>query len=192
VNPLIKLFANPTLVEILNLLFLNPEEEFYQSDLAKKVQKGLIQVQRALKILEEVGLVSSAHRGRMIYYKVVKNHPAFQDLKKLFLKTISLGNGIQEALFPFRDKISLAFIFGSVAKGDESIDSDIDLLIVTEISLRELVKALGPLSRALQRELNPVVFDSKEFKNKIIKNDRFLVEVLQNPKLWIVGDDRLL
>ena len=191
-NPLIKLFANPTLVEILSLLFLNPEEEFYQSDLAKKTQKGLIQVQRAIKVLEEVGLVSSTRRGRMIYYKAVRNHPAFDDLKRLFLKTISLGNSIQQALLPFHDNICLAFIFGSVARGDESIDSDIDLFIVTDITLRELAKALGPLSKGLQRELNPVVFELSEFQNKISKNDHFLVEVLQAPKLWIIGNDRIL
>ena len=191
-NPLLKLFANPTLVEILSLFFLTPEEEFYQSELAKKTQKGLIQVQRAMKILEEIGLVSSIRRGRMIYYKAVKNHPAFDDLKRLFLKTISLGESIQQALLPFHSNIKLAFIFGSIARGNESIDSDIDLFIITEVSLREIAKVLGPLSKTVQRELNPVVFEPSEFQNKVSKNDHFLLEVLQAPKLWIIGYDRLL
>ncbi len=189
-SPLLKLFATPTLAEILSLLFLNPEEEFYQSELAKKIQKGLIQVQRTIKVLEETGLIASTHRGRMIYYRAARTHPAFNDLKNLFLKTLSLGESIQKALLSF--KISLAFIFGSVARGNESIDSDIDLFIVTKVTLRELSKALGPLSKKLQRELNPVIFEPDEFKNKISKNDPFLIEVLQAPKLWIIGNDRIL
>ena len=191
-NSILKLFANPTLAEVLSLLFLNPEEEFYQSDLARKTCKGLIQVQRAIKTLEEIGLVSSIRRGRMVYYKAIKKHPAFDDLKRLFLKTLSLGENIQQALNPLHKSIPLAFIFGSVARGDESIDSDIDLFLVTELTLREIAKALGPLSKELQRELNPVVFEPTEFQNKISKNDHFLVEVLQAPKLWIIGNDRIL
>jgi len=90
-DPLVKLFANPSLVEILNLFLLNPEEEFYQSDIAKKTNKALMQVQRPLKTLKEIGLISSVQRGRMVYYQAVRTHPAFEDLKRLFLKTLSLG-----------------------------------------------------------------------------------------------------
>lgn len=191
-NPILKLFANPTLAEVLSFLLLNPDEEFYQSDLAKKTQKAIVQVQRAIKTLEEIGLISSTRRGRMIYYKAVRSHPAFDDLRKLFLKTISLGESVQQALLPFHNNILLAFIFGSVARGDDSIDSDIDLFIITKITLREIAKALGPLSKGLYRELNPVVFEPEEFQNRVSKNDHFLLEVLQSPKLWIIGNDRIL
>ncbi len=104
-SPILKLFATPTLAEILSLLFLNSEGELYQLDIAKRIGKGLIQVQRSLKILEEVGLVSTSRQGRMIYYKIVKTHPAFEDLKRLFLKTISLNDRIREALLPFHGNI---------------------------------------------------------------------------------------
>lgn len=191
-NPILKLFANPTLAEILSLLLLHPEEEFYQSDLAKKTKKGLIQVQRALKTLEEIGLVSSVHRGRMVYYKAVQSHPVFDELKKIFLKTTSFGESIRQALLPFQNNILAAFIFGSIAKGNESTDSDIDLFILTDVTLREITKALSPLSKDLQRELNPVVFAPEEFQNKTSKNDHFMLEVLQTPKLWIIGNDKIL
>lgn len=191
-SPIVKLFATPTLAEILNLFLQNPEEEFYQSDIVKKAAKALMQVQRVLKTLKEVGLISSVHRGRMVYYRAVKSHPAFEDLKNLFLKTISLGDGIRHALMPFQDKISFAFIFGSVARGDESLDSDIDLFIIADLTLRELSKALGPLSRGLQKELNPVLFGPHEFQKRISKKDHFLIKVLDAPKLWIMGNENEL
>jgi len=191
-NPLIKLFANPSLVEILSLFLLNPQEEFYQSDIAKKTNKALMQVQRSLKILKEIGLISLTRRGRMIYYQAVKTHPAFEDLKHLFLKTLSLGESVRQALRPLNDKIHSAFIFGSVAKDEESLDSDIDLCIIADLTLRELVKVLSPLSKKLKRELNPVIFKQSEFQKRILGKDHFLIEVIASPKLWIIGNENEL
>lgn len=188
-SSLLKIFANPSLAETLSLFLVNPEEEFYQFEIAQKTAKALIQIQRALKTLEEVGLVSSVRRGKMIYYKIVKNHPAFEDLKRLFLKTIALGEGIRQALLPLHDKIYLVFIFGSVARGDENMESDIDLFIVAELTLRELSKALSPLSKGLHRELNPIIFTPQEFQKRISQKDHFLVEVMNSPKLWILGNE---
>ena len=188
-TPFLKLFANPSLAETLGLFLLNPEEEFYQSDIVKKTGHALMQVQRALKILEEIGLISSVKRGRMVYYKVVRTHPGFEDLKKLFFKTIGLGDSIRKGLMPFRSRIDAAFIFGSIARGNESIDSDIDLFIVADLTLRELSKALGPLSKDLQRELNPVLFSQDEFLKRISDKDHFMTEIVNTPKIWIIGDE---
>lgn len=188
-SSLLKIFANPSLAETLSLFLVNPDQEFYQSDIAKKTRKGLIQIQRSLKTLKEVGLVSSERRGKMVYYKIVKNHPAFEDLKKLFLKTIALGEGIHQALLPLSDKIYLVFIFGSVARGDENMESDIDLFIVADLTLRELSKALSPLSRGLHRELNPIIYNPQEFQKRILQKDFFLIEVMDSPKLWIIGNE---
>ncbi len=188
-SPLLKLFSNSTLAEILSLFLLNPEQEYYQADIAQKTKKALMQVQRSLKTLKEIGIISSIAKGRMVYYKVIKTHPAFEDLKRLFLKTISLGDGIFQALSPFQNKIFCAFIFGSVAKGNESMDSDIDLFIIGDLTLRELSKALSPLSKGLQRELNPVVFGQEEFQKRIASKDHFLIEILNSPKIWITGNE---
>lgn len=188
-NPFLKLFANPSLAETLGLFLLNPEEEFYQSDIVKKTGHALMQVQRALKTLEEIGLISSVKRGRMVYYKATRTHPGFEDLKKLFFKTIGLGENISKALRPFHNKIDAAFIFGSIARGNESTDSDIDLFIIADLTLRELSKALGPLSKELQRELNPVLFSRDEFLKRILEKDHFIAEVINKNKIWIIGDE---
>jgi predicted nucleotidyltransferase len=188
-NPFLKLFANPSLAETLGLFLLNPEEEFYQAHIVKKIGHGLIQVQRALKILEEIGLISSLKRGRMVYYRAIRTHPGFEDLKKLFFKTLALGESIRKALMLFHSKIYWAFIFGSVARGDESTDSDIDLFIIADLTLRELSKALGPLSKELQRELNPILFSREEFLKRFSDKDHFIIEVTNAKKIWILGDE---
>lgn len=188
-NTFLKLFANPSLAETLGLFLLNPEEEFYQSDIVKKTGHALMQVQRALRILEEIGLISSVKRGRMVYYKTVRTHPGFEDLKNLFFKTVGLGENIRAALAPVLNKIDYVFIFGSVAKNEESITSDIDLFIIAKIGLRELTKFLSPLGRGLQRELNLVVFDPNEFQKRVLNKDHFLEEMIDSKKIWIIGGE---
>ena len=191
-SQIIKLFATSTLVNVLSLFLQNADEEFYQSDIVHKTGKALMQVQRALKTLQEVGLITSCQRGRQIYYRISKNHPAFSDLKALFFKTVILGDTIRLALEPMVHRIRSAFVYGSIAQGSESADSDIDLFILGDISLRELSKVLGPLSKKLSRELNPVLCRASEFKKRIVNKDHFLLEVSKKSKIWIIGNQNEL
>ncbi|HEX4840087.1 MAG TPA: nucleotidyltransferase domain-containing protein [Rhabdochlamydiaceae bacterium] len=186
---LFKLFANPSLVETLGIFLTNPDQEFYQMDIVKKTGHLLIQVQRALKVLVEIGLITSEKRGKMVYYKAIRTFPGFEDLKNLFFKAVGLGENIRTALDPVINKIDFVFIFGSVAKNEESITSDIDLFIIGKISLRELTKFLSPLGRDLQREMNPVVFDPLEFQKRVLNKDHFLEEVIDSKKIWIIGSE---
>jgi len=188
----LKLFASSALAEILSFFLLNPDEEFYQSDIAKRTNKALMQVQRNLKRLEEIGLISSIYRGRMVYYKAIRTHPAFEDLKSMFLKTISFGTYLEEALEPSKDKIHLAWIYGSLAEGNEIATSDIDLFIIGNFTMREIAKIIGPVSRKLGREVNPVIMQLKEFKNKMGSGDHFLKKVIKKTKIWLIGNEEKL
>lgn len=188
-SSLAELFPNPTLVEVLSLFLLHPDEEFYQRGIAETTGNALLQVQRALKRIERTGLVTRTKRGNMVYYKAELLHPAFEDLKRVFLKTVALGDVLREALAPLADRVKLAFIFGSLAKGRESAQSDIDLFLVGELSLRETTKILGPVTAELGREFNPVVYSPEEFKKKARENHHFITEVIKGPKIWLIGDE---
>jgi len=125
----------------------------------------------------------------MVYYKAIRTFPGFEDLKNLFFKTVGLGENIRTALDTVINKIDFVFIFGSVAKNEESITSDIDLFIIGKIGLRELTKFLSPLGRDLQREMNLVVFDPREFQKRVLNKDHFLEEVIDSKKIWIIGSE---
>lgn len=190
-NPLAHLFSSEVLAEILCLFFLNPREEFYQSRIVKETGKGLIQVQRSLKRLEKTGLISSERKGRMVYYKSEPSHPAFEDLKRAFLKTLAFGTPLRSSLGA-NEKIELACIFGSVAQGMENKESDIDILIVSDLNLEQLSKMIGPLSRKINRELNAVFLTQKDFLKKNFSNDYFIREIVEKPKIWLIGNDQEL
>ncbi|HSX38589.1 MAG TPA: nucleotidyltransferase domain-containing protein [Chlamydiales bacterium] len=171
---------------------MNPYQEFYQASIVKETGKALIQVQRSLKVLERTGLIETKRRGRMVYYHADHSHPAFEDLKKAFLKTVGIGDQLRTLLRKHRQHIDLVWIFGSVARGEERADSDIDLIFVSNRSLLELSKIVGPISRKIKRELNAVFVTPDELRQKIISNDYFISDIILRPKIWLIGDDHEL
>ena len=183
-----ELFSSSTMTDLLKVFFLHTGEEFYQRELSRLTGDSLYLVQRELARLERTGLIKKDRRGNRVYYQAQEENPAFLDLKRFFIKTIALGDKVSEALAPLVSKISLAFIYGSVAAAEDKPRSDVDLLVIGKIGLKELSKILGPLSRDLGREFNPTVYSPKEFNRKIAEGNVFIESVIKGPKIWLVGD----
>ena len=188
-SSLTELFPNPALVKVLSLFLMHPEEEYYQRDIAERTGSGLLQVQRALRRIERAGLVTKTREGNRVYYTAEREHPAFQDLQRVFFKTVALGDVLRQALMPQTGRIRLAFIYGSLARGEEKAGSDIDLFLVGDITLREVTSVLGKIGRDAGREFNPSVYPTKEFIRKVNTRDHFITAVLESPKLWLIGND---
>lgn len=186
---IVKIFANEALAKVLALFCVNPSTEFFQRAIARETGKQLIQVQRSLKTLEESGLITARKQGRMQFYKAVSTHPAFQDLKNIFVKTISLGDTLRKALAQHAKHIEFAWIYGSVAQGREKSDSDIDLILVSDLTLKETSEIIGPLVDSLHRELNPLLLTPQALLKRVREKDHFITELIQGEKIWIVGDD---
>lgn len=187
-SSLTALFPNPTLVKVLSLFLLHPEEKIYQRDIVERTGSILLQVQRALNRIERAGLVTKSREGNRVYYTADRTHPAFEDLQQVFLKTVALGDILRQALVPMSDKIRLAFIYGSLARGEETAGSDIDLFLVGDTTLREVTRLMGPIGRNLGREFNPVVYPPREFRRKVEDRVPFIKEVLEGPKIWLIGN----
>lgn len=188
-SSVIPLFANQTLAQILSHFFMNPHEEFYQAAIVKETGKGLIQVQRSLKVLETTGIIGMKRKGRMVYYHADHSHPAFEDLKKAFLKTVGIGDELRSLLRKHRQKIDLVWIFGSVARGEETMGSDIDIMFVSNQSLLQLSKIIGPITRKIKRELNIVFLSPHDLQKKFASHDYFISDIIQQSKIWLIGND---
>jgi len=188
-SPLARLFPNPTVLDILALLFLHPEREFYQLEISQLVECTVLQAQRALKRIEDAGLVELRRVGRRVYYRVRRDHPVFEDLKRVLLKTVALGDQLRAALQPIAKQVHLAFVFGSVAAGTEGMASDIDLLCVGDITSRQAAKVFGALGRKLGREFNPMIYTRQEFSRQAKQDHPFYQNLLNGPKIWLIGSD---
>ena len=183
------LFASETLVRVLSWFLLHADRRYFQAELVRLTGSKLYLVQRALERLESAGLVERRQEGRRVYYWARRSHPAFEDLKRLFLKTFSLGDELRREFGRLGDEVRLAFIYGSFARGDEREGSDIDIFAVGDIGVRELSGVLTEMQQDLARELNSTVYDEGEFRQRAADGDPFLKALLAEPKIWLVGDD---
>ena len=181
-----KLFSSKTRVEILKLFLFNTNNSFYQRQISNITGQSIRGVQREVDKLNRMGLIERSIQGNRIYYKVNKKCPIVEDLKNIFFKSVGIAEALKESL---KEKgIKIAFIYGSYAKGEESLLSDIDLMVIGDISSKEISSILSKPKKELMREINYVVFSLNEFINKAIQKDHFINSVLKNKKIYIVGN----
>jgi predicted nucleotidyltransferase len=184
------LFASATLGELLYLFMLEPEREYYQRELQRLSGAHLRQLQRDLERLQRSGMVASRIHGNRTYYRAVPAHPAFADLRAALMKTMGIGSELGAALAGLGGAITLAFVFGSFARGDEGAQSDVDVLIVGSATRREVAAALADAARSLGREVNPVILTpTADLTRRWRAGDHFVISVLAGPRMWLVGDD---
>lgn len=174
---------------VLALLFGHPEEAYYLRQIARSTSSGLGAVQRELRLLAAAGVIRRTVRGNQVYFQANERSPIFADLKGLVTKTMGAGDALRSALAPLASKIRVAFIFGSVARGDERPDSDIDVLLVATAGFDEVVSAFAKPQQSLSREINPTVYPPEEFRSKLGAGHHFLTSVFQQPKIFLVGDE---
>jgi predicted nucleotidyltransferase len=183
------LFASPTLVSLLRQFLTRPDTDFYQRELAGLTDSRLAQVQRDLLRLEGAGLVARRRHGNRVYYRACSGHPAFADLQAVFAKTIGVAEVLRRPLLALGEQIDVAFVYGSVAAGHELATSDIDVLVVSGHDPRELATVLAEAGEQLGREVNVVVYSADELRSRIAAGSTFLADVLDGPRIWLLGDD---
>lgn len=183
------LFAGRAVVALLRLFFLHPSRDFYQRELTTLTGERLFLIQSGLKRLVKAGIIGQASRGNRTYYRVDPSHPGYEHLKLLMLKTVGLGDSLRAQLFSLRDKVKLAFLYGSVARGEETETSDIDLLLIGDLTGRETAAALSPAKKLANREINPAVYSPDEFRRKYRQENPFIREILRSPKIFLMGDE---
>jgi len=177
---------------VLALLYGQADKSFYTKQILDGVKIGRGTVQRELKNLTDTGIIIREVQGRQVYYHANENCPIFNELKSIVRKTFGVADVIRQSLASSARKIRIAFIFGSVARSADDRRSDIDLMVVGRISFGDVVSLLGPAEEKLAREINPVVYPIAEFKKKVKDDHYFVRTVLEDEKIFVIGDDHEL
>jgi predicted nucleotidyltransferase len=186
-----RLFVSKTRVRLLEELLLNPHTEFHIRELARIVDDIPINAQKELKNLQLAGILTNRKQGNMILYKLNKESPIAEDLKRIFLKTESIGREILAKL-PDQEKIRYALIYGSFANGTESGSSDIDMLLIGGIDEDSILKSIQTIEKRIGRTINFVLWTEKEFERKIRDNITLIREIKNTPVIMITGDENEL
>jgi predicted nucleotidyltransferase len=178
--------------QVLGLLLGRPEEPLYLRQVWHCVGGGLGAVQRELGQLAEAGILRRFRRGQHVYYQADPSCPVFGELRGLITKTAGVGDVIRRAFEPISGRIAVAFVYGSVARGEHGAGSDIDVMVIGEVGFGEVVSALAEAQEQLAREINPTVYPVGEFRAKLASGHHFLKTVVNGPKIMLVGDEHEL
>jgi len=177
---------------ILGLLLLNPEATYHVRELARLTDTSAGTLHKELSKLTAGGILKSKKVGNQVHYSANLLCPIFNELASILRKTSGLVDVLASALTGVEDQIRFAFVFGSAARGEQETNSDIDVMLVGDLSFADAVQNLHSSQAILQREINPVVYSMEEFKRRIENDDSFINEVLAKPKLFIIGADHEL
>ena len=174
---------------VLALLYSHSDESFYLRQIVRTAGVGLGAVQRELKKLSEAGIIRRKERGRQVYYQANPECPVYAELKNLVIKTVGVGDVLKAALVPLADRIRVAFLFGSLVRGGERSSSDVDVMVVGDVTFAEVVSVLSRVQETIHREVNPLIYPPEEFRSKLAADHHFLKKALEGTKFFLIGDD---
>jgi predicted nucleotidyltransferase len=175
---------------VLAYLFGQPERSFFATELIKLAGGGSGAVQRELARLEDSGLVTVSRMGTQKHYQANPKSPIFSELCGIAQKTVGLAEPLREALKPLAKRIAAAFVFGSVAKKQDTAASDIDLMVISgKVTYAHLFTALEEASVRLGRKVNVTVYSPQELAKRVKQDNAFVTRVLAQPKIWLIGDE---
>lgn len=183
------LFTSQARIEILKLLFLVSSNRHYLREIAALTKQPLQAVQRELARLEAAGLIQSLTEGNRKYFHANREISVFPEIRALLVKTAGISELVRENLIEAADSVQFAFLFGSYASGTETPSSDIDLMVIGDISSRSLAQILAPAREKLGLEINPVIMNLKELHKKFVSDDPFIKTVLFEPKTFLIGNE---
>jgi predicted nucleotidyltransferase len=185
----IEFMFSPYRRRLLAALLLRPDERFHVRELERMTGISAGSLHRELKAMAESGLLLRERVGNQVFYQADSGCPIYDELAAIFRKTIGLASLLRDALSPLSGKIGVAFVFGSMASGRQKAGSDLDLCVLGEVSLLEVVKALSSAQETLKREVNPVVMTVKKFSQQSAQQDRFVIRLVSEPRLFILGNE---
>jgi predicted nucleotidyltransferase len=184
---LAEFLLGPFRSRVLSILLLNPEMTWHARELARRLDALPGSTNRELVKLAEAGILLRQPVGNQVHYRANRDSPIFAELTGLLRKTAGLATVLAEALAPLADRIQCALVFGSVARGEETVHSDVDVLVLGDIGFADVLHALHPLQERIQREINPAVYRVADFRAKLVSNNTWAREVVDKPKLFLIG-----
>ncbi|MFV1985282.1 MAG: nucleotidyltransferase domain-containing protein [Thiohalomonadales bacterium] len=176
--------------QVLGLLYGKPKQSFYTNEIVRLADMGRGTITRELEKLVSVDLIVMTRTGNQNHYQANPLCPIYDELLGIVRKTFGLADVIKYALKPVSEQIDFSFIYGSIARGEESAGSDIDLLVVSEsLAYADMMNVLEDAEKSLGRPINPSIYMSEQIQSKLKQKNAFLTKVMEQPKLWVKGSD---
>jgi hypothetical protein len=175
---------------VLGLLFGNPNRSFYANELFRLSGSGTGAGVRELSKLTTAGLITVNKIGNQKHYQANREAPIFEELRGIVLKTFGMADVLRQGLLPIANKISVAFIYGSIAKGSDTAKSDIDVMLIGDnIAYPDAYSALMLAEQQLGRKVSPSIYSKDDVIKKLEKGNAFLTRIIAQPKIFLIGSE---
>jgi predicted nucleotidyltransferase len=175
---------------VLAVLFGAPDRSFYTNEVIGLAQSGAGAVQRELAVLAGAGLLTVRKQGNQKHFQANPASPVFAELRGLVLKTMGLADVLRTALAPLAAQIEQAFVFGSIAKQQDTAASDVDLLVVSDtLGYGDVFGALELASQTVGRKINPALYTAADFSARLQGGNAFINRVMQQPRIWLISQE---
>jgi len=174
--------------KVLGLLFGKPDKSFYTNEIMRWADMGRGTVSRELERFVGAGILVVSKAGNQNHYQANANNPIYSELVSIVKKSFGIADEIKQALISLDKNIEIAFIYGSTSKGLDTAASDIDLMLVGHaLNYGDIIELLLPVEDALQRAINPTIYDKADFAGKYKEDNSFIARVMEQPKIMIKG-----
>lgn len=174
--------------KVFGLLFGKPDQSFFTNEIIRWVGLGKGTVMRELERMLSAGLIVQTQKGNQNHYQANPQCPIYPDLLAIVRKTFGIGDAIKTALVPIEQHITQGFIYGSIAKGEATASSDIDLMLVgDDLSYSQIMELLNPVEEVLARTINPTLYSSQDFASKLSTSNHFLQRVMDQARIPLWG-----
>lgn len=182
-----RIFKSKTRKALFRLYFTNPENEYYLRELERLLSIPVSMIRKELNHLEVDGIFVSRRRGNQTYFYLNQTYPLFDELKSIVFKTIGIKKLLTEVLKKIKGA-GVAFIYGSFAKNEDNVASDIDLFVIGHVDENALIKEINKIEKILKREINYNLYKKEDFEKKKKEKDSFIMDILENPKIFLKGE----
>ena len=189
-NRLAEMLSSRARAEIFRLLFSGTGEELHVREIERRSGLNDSTLRQELRKLTRLDVVRSRRDSNRVYYRAKTENPLYPEIRNLVLKTSGLADILKSALADKR--IRVAFVFGSVARGEEKAGSDVDLMVIGQLGLRDLSGLLSGVEEKIGREVNPYVLQEAEFRKRVRTKEHFVSQVMESSKLFIIGSQHEL
>jgi len=184
-NRLAEILSSRARAEIFRLLFSGTGEELHVRAIGRRCGLNDSTIRQELRKLLRLDLVHSRKDSNRVYYRAKSENPLYPEIRNLVLKTSGLADVLKPAM---KDKrIRAAFVFGSIARGEEKAGSDVDVMVIGGLGLRDLSGLLSGIEERIGREINPHVLQEDEFQKRLQATEHFVTSVMESPKIFIIG-----
>lgn len=178
------------LQRVLGVLYGQPDRSFHTNEIIRLTHSGRGATQREIEKLAAVNLITVKHIGNQKHYQANPATPLFSELRSIVLKTFGLADILRDAFASISSQVQIAFIYGSVAKQEDTANSDIDLMLIgNDLTYADLFKTIEKIETQVGRSIHPTFYSPAEWKQKRGTNNNFLNQIIKQPKIFIIGNE---